>query len=143
MKSRHFILMGCLGLFLVLAQGAGPLKVVKLYLDCSTNDELGQRVCSALKEKIRASRAFELVDFKEAQYNPRGFAVHIVSVDASGLLGVSGVRTALAVVFTIPLQGGSDLYQMAYVLDVGRYDVDEAASSLLADIDQHTDFLQH
>jgi len=104
---------------------------------------LGQRICSALKEKIRASRGFELVDFKEAQSDPRGFVVRIVSMDASGLLGVRGVRTALAVVFTIPLEGGSELYQMAYVMDVGRYDVDEAASSLLADINQHTDFLQH
>jgi hypothetical protein len=141
MKANTLILMSCL--FLVLAQGAGQLKVVKLCVICTTDDTLGQRICSALKEKIRASRSFELVDFKEAQYDPRGFVVRIVSVDAGGLPGVSGVRTALAVVFTIPLEGGSELLQTMYVKDVGKYAVDEAASDLLADIDQHTDFLQH
>jgi hypothetical protein len=143
MKAGILILAGCLSLLPVLAEGAGPVTVVKLYVACTTDDVLGQRLCSALKEKIRASRGFELVDFREAQHDPKGFAIHIVSMDVTDIPGESGLRTTLAIVFTVPLESGEELYQTVRVVEVGKYHIDDEASDLLAEIDQQTEYLQH
>ena len=55
------------------AHAAGPIKIIKVDVECAGEDSLGMRVCSALKEMIRASSEFELVAQNEAEKDPLGF----------------------------------------------------------------------
>jgi hypothetical protein len=121
------------------ARAAGPIKIVKVALKCSTDDQLGRQLCYMLKEKIRASRGFELVSYKEAQQAPTGFGVYLTTIDAT--VGGSGYYCAMAVTYTMPLEGKPDSYINTSVATVGAKEVAGAATSLMADIEQESDFL--
>jgi len=73
----------------------------------------------------------------------KGLQSILLSLDVTDLPGETGLRAALAVVFTLPLETGSELYETAEVIDFGKYQVDDEASNLLAEIDQQTESLQH
>jgi hypothetical protein len=119
--------------------GQIAVKIVKVQLDSNGKDILGERLCFALKEKIRASRGFELVDAKEAQQSPTGFTVHIISLDTSE---GKGYRSWAAIAFTLPLQNTTELYQDLEVVDFGSTHVDDTADDVMADIDQESAALQ-
>jgi hypothetical protein len=121
------------------AYAAGPIKVVEVQLDCNGTDILGKRLCFALKEKIRASRGFELVDAKEAQQSPTGFTLHVISIDTSD---GKGYRSSAAIAYTIPLKDATELYQDVEIVDFGSEHVNGTADDLMADIDQESAPLQ-
>jgi hypothetical protein len=143
MKAKILLLAVCLCLWSSSAQEAGRVNVVKLSVDCSSDDAVGQRYCFALKEKIRTSRGFAFVDLREAQHDAHGFAVHIISIDNSASPDERGWSSAMAVVFTLPTLDGTEIFQDAFVKVVGAHRVEEEASRLLAEIDHSTEFLQH
>lgn len=84
------------------ARAAGNATPVKVHITCDGEDIPGQRVCSAVKEKIRASAGFELVQSPAAGV----FCAHIVSID----LGNEGLSSAMSVTFTLATAAGTELF---------------------------------
>jgi hypothetical protein len=123
------------------AQAAGNVKPLKVLIACNGEDIPGERVCSALKEKIRASVGFELVQL----IDNADFCVHMVSVD----LGSENLSSAMAVIFTTTapdrigtVSGTVELFLTASVLRFGVAHIDETADSVFADIDKESEFLR-
>ena len=82
----------CFSFSILKRSAAGNVKPLKVLIACNGEDIPGERVCSALKEKIRASVGFELVQL----IDNADFCVHMVSVD----LGSENLSSAMAVIFT-------------------------------------------
>ena len=70
MRTKSWILMAFLCCSATTVQAAGPVKLIKVAVDCSGDDNLGRRLCFTLKEKIRGSKGFELVQLTEAEVDP-------------------------------------------------------------------------
>lgn len=106
-----------------------------VYIDCHTPDQSGADLCATVKDKIRRSSGYLLVE----NTNSYGIGVHLSSVDVwSGIEGqLSGHMSAVAVVFTIfanKLPG--EVYLDSSVLRVGKGAVPEMSSEILAAIGQ-------
>jgi len=80
-KSKFAVVMFLSVLAGGIARAAGPIKVIRVWMDCSGQDIIGGRLCSAVKEKIRASRGFELVDRLTAEISLSGYAMHLVTIN--------------------------------------------------------------
>jgi hypothetical protein len=120
------------------AHAASASKPVRVLVDCSSNnDSVGARFCLALREKIRASQGFELVDSEK----PLVFEVHIVSESDTAQSEPQDVSCAAAVVFTAMSVDSREIYLTSFVLDFGANRVGEEAEQVLAHIDQESDFL--
>ncbi len=144
MRAKIWILMACLGCCATTAQAAGPIKLIKVAVSCSGDDLLGERLCLALKEKIRASKGFELVDERDAETAQSGFGVHLISEDTANRdTEDAGALSAIAVVFTIPKREPLlDGFVTAYIEICGAHRIDDVASTIFADIDRDSDPLR-
>jgi hypothetical protein len=122
------------------AQAAGPIKIVKVVVNCTSDDNVGSRICAALKEKVRSSKGFELVGEEEAQKSSRSFKVILVSesVDPDH----PNVQSAISVVFTMPMLGQLDGFVNMWVGVTGANKIDEQAATIMANLDKETEFLQ-
>jgi hypothetical protein len=122
------------------AEATGPTKVVKVWVECSCDDMIGNRVYSAVKEKIRESRGFRLASLEEADRDPAGFAIHIISLNVQS--GEENESSALSVAFTAPMMDHTELYYTSLVMIVGSDKVSEMADSIFAHLDSETEGLQ-
>lgn len=119
------------------ARSAGPIKIVKVMVRCKGDDIPGGRVCSALKEKIRASSGFQLVGEKEAQQAATSLGVMITSLDIE--VPEKNIHSALGVVFIAPMpENKPDYFIRDYLYVVGSEKTDEIAASIMADLDQES-----
>ncbi len=140
MKFKGFVMMLILLSLSGEARAVGPTKIVMVALDCGGEDTPGERFCSGLKEKIRASHGFRLVSKKEATDAPTGFCVHAISEDVND--NGANLLSAVAVVFTFPLRNGSEIYITSYIQRFGIAHVDDAVESIFAALDKESEFLQ-
>jgi hypothetical protein len=132
-------------------------KRVKVLVDCVTDDIVGARVCSQLKEKIRGSNGFDLVQAADKFV----FCVHLVSIDIDQGRGTAISRTFslgtdqnraayMRQMFQLPpdirkeseFPARAELLLEMTVLTVGALQVPGAADALFAEIDQYTEFLR-
>jgi hypothetical protein len=142
MRVKVWILIVVLICSVTTAQTAGPVRIVKVAVECSGDDSLGARLCLALKEKIRASRGFELVDQKEAEVSRFALGVDMVSADIEGSnSNEANLNSAAAVVLTLPQRGVSDSYLREFVLVFGASRIDDQAANILAALDKEASFL--
>jgi hypothetical protein len=123
------------------ASAAGPIKIVHIWLDCTGDDPVGEMICSALREEIRRSRGFELVQRSDAEMSPASLGVHIVSEDCSSD-GGSNYASALSVVFTLPMARHRESYWNSFVICVGRMRVKDMAEMIFAKIDKEAEVFQ-
>ena len=122
-------------------RAAGPTMVVKVAVSCSGEDAVGSRVCASLKEKIRASKSFELIGEEEARKSSKSFHVSLISefVDDEH----PSYHSAIAVVFTRPMpEPQPDGFVTAWVAVVGDHKIDDEAATIMAELDQGTEFLR-
>jgi hypothetical protein len=113
-------------------ESSNPIRV---FVGCSGDDALGPRVCSHLREKIRASKGFELVQSP----GPGVFCVHIVSMDAGT---EPGLQSAYAETYSLGTTTGTELFLTSYVSIVGTSRVAENVDGLFADMDKESEFLR-
>jgi hypothetical protein len=119
------------------ALAAGAITLLKVSVTCSTDDSVGSRLCFAVKEKIRASRGFELVD---DQTNGGTCVIHIVSVDTGDNGNASAVATVYTVITSRPYP--IEAYLTTVVHLIGTKRVEDIAEDVVADLEQDTDFLR-
>jgi hypothetical protein len=110
-------------------------KRVKVFVTCSGEDSIGTRLCSQLKEKIRGSKGFELVQSAGTLV----FCVHIVSTDIGS---ERGNYSAASRTFTLGTAQGTELYLTAGVESCGVSRVADCVDDLFADIDKDSEFLR-
>jgi len=130
-----------LALFASGARAAGTPKVVKIEVSCSGDDAVGSRICASLKEQIRSSRSFQLVGEEEARKSSTSFHVTLISefVDDQH----PNYHTAMAVLFTRPMpEPQADSFVTAWVAVVGDHEVDDEAATIMAEVDEATEFLR-
>jgi hypothetical protein len=102
--KRLVLIVLLLALIIGTARAGGHVQLVKVLVACTGDDLLGVRVCSTLKEKLRASSGFELVELPAALV----FCVHLTSVDSTA--HHTNAASALAVVFTVFKADGTELF---------------------------------
>ena len=139
--QKAALVLTVLALFASDTRAAGPIKVVKITVSCSGDDAVGSRICASLKEKIRASKSFELVGEEEARKSSTSFHVSLISefVDDEH----PNYHSAIAVVFTRPmLEPQPDGFVTAWVAVVGDHEIDEEAATIMAEVDEATEFLR-
>jgi hypothetical protein len=127
------------GLWLCLqgtAYAAGPIEILKIQVDCSGDDSIGSQVCYAVKEKIRASEGFELID--TAKPIPGTFRLSLVTIETDS----SDTASAISEVITGRDKDGDELYLEQYVSICGADRVDYIANGIIADIEQQTEFMR-
>ncbi len=122
------------------ARAAGRETDAKLsvLVDCHCSDPVGGDFCSALKDKIKDSSAYRLVDHADAY----GIGVHLWCVDMfTGLPGIdaklTGTMSAVSVAFTIyadRLPG--EVYEDSSVFRVGKEAADEMSQRILTAVGQ-------
>ena len=140
MKFKIATVLFLLAWIVSVAEATRPMKVVKVWADCSCDDSIGNRVYSAVKEKIRESRGFRLASREEAERDPSGFAIHIISLNEQS--GDENESSALSVVFTMPMMDHTELYYTSIVMIAGSSKVNETADSIFAHLDAETEGLQ-
>jgi hypothetical protein len=111
---------------------------LNVFVDCHCSDAVGGQFCSDLKDKVKDSEAYRLVD------HPDGFgiAVHLWCMDLfTGLPGIdsklSGTMSAVSVAFTIfadRLPG--EVYEDSSVFRVGKDAADEMSQRILSAVGQ-------
>jgi hypothetical protein len=117
------------------AEAAGRLNV---FVDCHCSDPVGEDFCSDVKDEVKDSTAYKLVEHPEAY----GIGVHLWCVDLfTGLPGVekklAGTMSAVSVAFTIyadRLPG--EVYEDSSVFRVGKDAADEMSERILSAIGQ-------
>jgi hypothetical protein len=122
------------------ARAAGPAADAKLsvFVDCHCSDPVGGDFCDALKDKVKDSSAYRLVDHADAY----GIGVHLWCVDLfTGLPGIdaklTGTMSAVSVAFTIyadRLPG--EVYEDSSVFRVGKEAADEMSQRILTAVGQ-------
>jgi hypothetical protein len=121
------------------AHAASASRPVRVYVDCTNHDDMvGTRFCLALKEKIRASQGFELVESE----TPLVFEVHIVSESDAASAEEQGISAAASIVFTVMRYDKTESYLTSFVIDFGSARVNEEAEAVLGHIDEESDFLR-
>jgi hypothetical protein len=142
LKPRIAASIGMLALVLLIlpanGRAAGDDNRLSVWVDCHCSDTVGGDFCSALKDKVKGSVAYRLVDHTDAF----GIAVHLWCVDLfTGLPGVdsklSGTMSAVSVAFTIysdRLPG--EVYEDSSVFRVGKEATDEMSQRILSAVGQ-------
>ena len=139
--QKATLVLAVLALFASGTRAAGPTKVVKVAVSCSGDDAVGSRICASLREKIRASKGFELVGEEEARKSFRSFHVSLISesIDPDH----PNLESAIAEVFTMPMpEPQLDGYVDTWVSVTGEGKIDEEAATIIANLDKETEFLQ-
>src|SRR5262249_44444191 len=101
--------------FALLTFAQADVRNVNVYVTCDGKDVVGARLCLAVKDKILASRNFQLI--KEPT-GKTGVAVHLVSVDASPGKLPKGTTSAVSVSYTF-FGGPIEYYDSAQEFLVG------------------------
>jgi len=136
MKQKVGLLfLACLLFAALNAKAAGTVNIVRVYVDCTGEDMVGARVCSSVKEKIRASKGFQLVSLAKAEEARASFVVHIVSQNDTGT--DLNYASALSVTLTLPTPQRYEIYVTSIVMVVGTSKVDEIADSLISTLDDY------
>jgi hypothetical protein len=120
------------------AKAAGNDNRLSVLVDCHCSDAVGGGFCSALKDKVKDSTTYRLVDHADAY----GIGVHLWCVDLfTGIPGVAtkltGTMSAVSVAFTIysdRLPG--EVYEDSSVFRVGKDAADEMSDKILAAVGQ-------
>lgn len=120
------------------AGAAGNDARLSVLVDCHCSDAVGGDFCAALKDKVKDSTAYRLVDHADAY----GIGVHLWCVDLfTGIKGaaakLTGTMSAVSVAFTIysdRLPG--EVYEDSSVFRVGKDATDEMADKILAAVGQ-------
>ena len=122
---------------LCLAQAA---KKIPVAVNHDGGDQVGQSVAVALKEAIRRSQSFFLVDNDLKQ--PR-IVVQLVSVDSS-IGETSGLASAIAIVIVYDsLQTpGNGIFVTTVILSCGSNQVESCAKNTLPHIDRAVEYLR-
>jgi len=120
---------------IVAAHAAADAQRMKVSVDCRCADAVGQKFCSAFKQKVRESSNYRLVDTPVGV----GMGVHLSSVDMwQGINGqLLGRMSAMSVAFTIyadTLPG--EIYEDSSVFRVGIDAVNDMTTKILAGLDQ-------
>jgi|SRR5271154_1381472 hypothetical protein len=134
-----FVLLGCL---VGVANAAGTIQRVRVWADCSGDDLLGGQLCSALKEKIRGSKGFELAGQGIAEHNPGSIGVHIVSIGIHESGEKSSIRSAVSFVLTFPAPDHTELFITSSVAVIGSQGLNDLAESIFAKIERVTETFQ-
>jgi hypothetical protein len=138
--EKAMLVFAVLAMFASGTRAAGPIKVVKIAVSCSGDDAVGSRICSSLKEKIGASKSFELVGEEEAR---KSTSLHVSLISEFVDDEHPTYHTAMAVVFTKPMpEPQPDSFVTAWVAVVGNHEIDEEAASIMAEVDEATEFLR-
>ena len=119
-------------------RAAGNDNRLSIFVDCHCSDTVGEDFCSALKDKVKDSVAYRLVDHTDAF----GIGVHLWCVDLfTGLPGIdsklTGTMSAVSVAFTIyadRLPG--EVYEDSSVFRVGKEATDEMSQRIVTAIGQ-------
>jgi hypothetical protein len=117
------------------ARAAAGTSRINVSVDCRCADAVGQKFCSAFKQKLRESTNYRLVDSPVGV----GMGVHLSSVDMwQGINGqLLGRMSAMSVAFTIyadKLPG--EIYEDSSVFRVGIDAVNVMTIKILAGLDQ-------
>lgn len=139
--QKAMLVFAVLALFASGTRAAGPIKVVKIAVSCSGDDAVGSKICASFKKKIDASKSFELVGEEEARKSSTSFHVTLISefVDDQH----PNYHTAMAVIFTRPMpEPQPDGFVTAWVAVVGEHKIDEEAATIMAEVDEATEFLR-
>jgi len=139
--QKATLIFAVLALFASGTRAAEATKIVRVEVGCSGDDAVGSRICASLKEKIRASKSFELVGEEEARQSSPSFHVNLISefVDDEH----PSYHSAIAVVFTRPMPAPqTDGFVTAWVAVVGDHKIDEEATAIMAELDEATEFLR-
>jgi hypothetical protein len=120
------------------ARAAGNDSKLSVWVDCHCSDAVGGDFCTALKDHVKDSAAYQLVDHADAY----GIGVHLWCVDLfTGIPGVaaklSGTMSAVSVAFTIysdRLPG--EVYEDSSVFRVGKDAADEMSQKVMAAVNQ-------
>ena len=83
-------------------RSAGGIPV-DTYVDCSCDDIVGQNLCFTVKEKLRQSAAFRLVD----QRPDIGVSLHLVCLDPDSNDEGKGDRAVVSTTYTTSVGPGS------------------------------------
>jgi hypothetical protein len=109
-----------------------PLHV---YVECSSDDLVGQRLCYEIKEQIRDSVEFKLVDSPKAL----AFIIHLVSIDQASGDEEQGASSAVAIVFTIErADDQTESYLTDFVQILGANRVHEVAEGVISNLDNES-----
>ena len=139
--EKSMLIFAVLALFASGTRAARPIQIVKIAISCSGDDSVGSRICASLKKKIGSSKKFELVGEQQARKSPTSFHVSLISefVDDEH----PDYHTAMAVVFTRPMPAPQpDGFVTAWVAVVGDHEIDEATATIMAEVDEATEFLR-
>lgn len=123
-----------------MAYAAGPVKILKIQVDCSGDDSIGSQVCYAVKEKIRASRGFELI-------NPDtpisgSFTLSLVSASTTVQIDSNDYSSAISEVITGIYTDGVPILLAQYIFVCGADRVDNMANQIMANLEEKTDFIR-
>lgn len=119
-------------------RAAGNDNRLSIFVDCHCSDPVGGDFCSDVKDKVKDSVAYRLVDHTDAY----GIGVHLWCVDLfTGLPGVdsklTGTMSAVSVAFTIyadKLPG--EVYEDSSVFRVGKEATGEMSQRIVTAIGQ-------
>ncbi len=133
MKLRHVaeLVLVLIGSVLAANVEAAGVRLVGVYVTCDGHDVVGANLCFNVKEKIRASAGFRLLDDPSG----RGVGVHLVTVDDSPT-GFEGASSAVSVTYTTFLGSSLEYFETAQVIEVGSERVREMATSVLSRVDR-------
>jgi hypothetical protein len=121
---------------LCLAQAA---KKTPVAVSHEGHDQVGQSFAFALKEAIRGSQSFLLVDHEAVPKTAR-IVVYLISIEARA--GDSGVSSAITIVYDNPQTFGSGIYITSSIHVCGRDRTESCAKRTLPKIDQAVEDLR-
>ena len=121
---------------------AQAAKKIPVAVSPKNSDEVGKGVTFALKEAIRASQLFRLVD-NEFPATAR-IVVHIYSVDGETLSGANGNSSIIAVtvVYDSSSTPAEEIFLNSILLVCRRNQIESCAKGLLPYIDEEVESLR-
>jgi|Tabmets5t2r1_1033131.scaffolds.fasta_scaffold31869_1 hypothetical protein len=139
MKTIHWALIA-----LLIAQSpcfAQTAKKIPVAVSHTGHDEVGRAVALSLKEAIRGSQSFILVEHEPLLPPAARIRVNLVSTDNS--LG-EGLSSAIAIIFLYdsPVAPGNGIYITTSVMHCARDRVESCAKRTLPEIDQAVAYLR-
>jgi hypothetical protein len=118
-------------LFMLAVQSAGAQTTpISIILESTGEDRVGKDLVYAVREEIRKSAGYKLVDSSA----DAALMIMLVSLDVEDQESQKGVRTAAAIVVT-GAPATANRYLDSYVVVVGRDRTATIARSILASID--------
>ena len=121
-----------------LAQAA---KKIPVAVGHTGPDQVGQSFAFALKEAIRGSQSFFLVDYETLHKNPR-IVVHVVSIDDNPATEAVSSAIGITIVYNSLQTPGNGTYLSSAVFSCGHSRVQSCARNTLPLIDRAVEFLQ-